>query len=165
LRPPWLATVEAVPPHFAPVVARVPPRLSYPEDRLRAIFLRNNPDARRHPLNLKAASREEAHTADRFVAVQMRAMREQAMSEGDAYTYSERALKESDAARARQDTLISSVMEDPSEENQPARIYLASLAESKADMQLLEYLLKEQEPDERRQQQRSEEDVVAAAQR
>jgi hypothetical protein len=140
-RPPWLATVEKVPPHFAPVVVRRPPRLSYPEDRLREIYLRANPDVRRHPIDLKARSRAVAHTADRFVAVQMRAMREQGLTEGAAYAHAQQVLRESEARSKEQvATLQDALLSDSSAKDQAAKLFLASLKDSKADLQILESL-------------------------
>lgn len=146
-RPAWLATLEKVPPHFSPVTVRQPPRLVYPEDRLRERFLRENPEAKRAPLNLKARTKAEAHVADRFVAIQMRAMREQGLSEDSAREHAERTLQE---ATARAVDLVKEVgvlagEAEGSEKASSQRLFVASLEDAKTDKEMLEKLAYERE--------------------
>jgi hypothetical protein len=143
-RPPWLAAIEAVPPHFTPAERFVPPRLVFPEDRLREEFLQKNPDARRLPINLKARSRMEAHIADRFVAIQMRAIRERGLDKEGAYEYAQTAISEVAQKSSQLAADIESNTLSPSEGDETARLYSASLKESLADQELHEKLLNEQ---------------------
>jgi hypothetical protein len=144
-RPPWLATVEKVPPHFAAVEYRKPPRLLYPEDRLRDAYLRACPEARRHPLDLKARRRADAHIADAFVAVQLRAMREQGLSEGEAFEFARGAVAENVERGGRQAKVLEFSMGQEADEGGDARskaaqVFLASLEDAKKDRELLESL-------------------------
>jgi hypothetical protein len=143
-RPPWLSAVEAVPPHFAPVEKIVPTRIVFPEDRLREKFLRRNPDARRAPINLKARFRSEAHVADRFAAIQLRAMRERGLDEDDAYKYAQDAIS-GDVKRAFELAAdIDTRVLNAADSDDTAKLYLASLKESQGDQTLHEMLLTEQ---------------------
>lgn len=141
-RPAWLATLEKVPPHFAAVDSRKPPRLVYPEDRLRHVFLRDNPEVRRHPIDLKARRRADAHTADAFVALQLRAMREQGLSEAEARDVANDSLTDSQARGTRRAAALHEALQtdvvDPRE--RAKRVFVASLDDAESDMKILEAL-------------------------
>lgn len=136
-RPQWLATVERVPPHFAPVLSRQPPALVYEEDRLRSQYLRANPDVRKHPLNLNASSKAEAHTADRFVSIQLRAMREQGLDESAAYSFAETVLLQTEARTMDKVKHIQTALtSDLTPKERAAQIFLASLKDSQVDKEM-----------------------------
>lgn len=146
-RPAWLATVEKVPPHFAAVEYRRPPRLDYPEDRLRLAYLRANPEARRQPIDLKARRRADAHRADAFVAVQLRAMQEQGLNEAAAFDFAQEATLKTEERGGRQiDALQSAMQSDGTDpRSKAAELFLASLDDAEADRELLESLRDVQE--------------------
>lgn len=153
-RPAWLATVEKVPPHFAAVESRKPPRLVYPEDRMRHAFLRKNPEARRDPIDLKARRRADAHTADAFVALQMRAMRERGLSEAEAYDYARDEFKDSQArGKRRVSALHEAFRSDVADPRDRAKnVYIASLHDAEADKKILEALREESGREQRSKQ-------------
>lgn len=142
-KPAWMDIVEATRPVFSPVTVTKAPEIMYPEDRLRSIFLQRNPDAHRMPINLKAKSKEERHISDRFVALQMKFMDEQGLSENKAYEEADRVLAEQKEQMNRildeYDTTGSLV--NPFIEDEAARAFMASLADSKRDQKLHEALI------------------------
>ena len=87
-KPLWYDAMLAHPPP-PKVRAAKPRRLEYPEDRLRRVWLRRNPEATMHPKTLfleedqMPASHRE-HPADAFVAKQMALMRK-GLGEEEAY--------------------------------------------------------------------------------
>lgn len=135
-RPPWMAVVEAIPPHFELNQNRRPPVLTYPEDRLRAKFLEKNPEFRSYPLDLKAKKKADAHIADRLVAIQLRAMTEQNMSESQAYEHAMKVAAEGLQRSTRQAQEIGRIVSRTSEEDQAAQLFLTSLKDSMGDLEL-----------------------------
>lgn len=144
-RPAWVSAVAMTPPQFEPVVRTRPPRIVFPEDALRATFLRRNPHARRLPVNLNATSIPERHIADRFVGLQMQLMREERMSEEEAYESADRIICseviESQRKGGSADAYGSLV--DASVDDEEARLYLASLRDSERDKALHSAFVKE----------------------
>lgn len=141
-RPSWMSSVEATRPKFQPIVNTRPPRIHYPEDRLRNIYLSRNPDARRIPVNLKAKSIPERHIADKFVAVQMRYMNEKGMSEEEAYNAADRELHMQHESKERVENLYGP-LQDSAVANEVAKLYLASVRDSKRDQELFHALVKQ----------------------
>lgn len=145
-KPLWLDVVEATRPPFNPVSQTKSKAIVYPEDRLRSIYLRNNPDARRIPVNLKAKTPAERHVSDRFVAKQMKLMEDQKLSERDAYKEAEEAFQVRDDVVQKLPTDdMASPLSDPSVEDEAGRLYLASVRDSERDQKLFEAI---QEPTE-----------------
>lgn len=148
-RPIWLDVVEATRPPFQPVKATKSPPIYYPEDRLRATYLRKNPEARRIPVNLYADSIPDRHISDRFVSIQMRLMDENNLSEEDAYKRAEEIVHKSNVDT---DTLVSDdvtgPLEDPSIFDETSRLYLASVKDSQRDRKLYEALSSDRMPGE-----------------
>ncbi len=134
-RPNWMSAVEMTPPQFEPVSRTRPPRITFPEDKLRETFLRRNPRARRMPVNLTAASIPERHIADRFVALQMRLMNEESLTEDDAYQAADRVICSEiiEASRRSGAEDACSSLVDPSVEDEEAQLYLASMRDSRRD--------------------------------
>lgn len=146
-KPVWMEIVEATRPVFSPVTVTSVPEIIYPEDRLRSIFLRRNPDAQRIPINLKAKTKEDRHISDRFVSLQMRFMEEQGLSENKAYEEADRVFAEQKEEMNRvldeYDTIGSLV--NPSIEDEAARAFMASLMDSKRDQKLHQALVEQKE--------------------
>lgn len=140
-RPIWLSAVEQTKPKFQPIVETKPPRLVYPEDRLRNKYLVRNPHARHIPVNMRAKSIEERHIADRFVSIQLNYMNQQNMSEEDAYHAAETDLR-AISQQARKEADITGPLQDMNISDQVARLYLASLKDSKRDQKMFHALLK-----------------------
>ena len=134
-KPAWFAAVKAFPPHFEPVSQTRPPKITYPEDRLREIFLKRNPQARRLPVNLSAPSIPERHIADRFVALQLQLMKEDALDEEAAYKAADRIICSEiiEANRRKKAGEDVGPLVDPSVSDEQARIYLASVRDSNRD--------------------------------
>lgn len=141
-RPAWLNTVESTRPVFQSIRATKPPKIEYPEDRLRSIFLQRNPNARRTPVNLKAQSVAERHIADKFVAIQMKFMEENDMAEEEAYNAADRVLNV-DNAEVGQDEELYGPLANQAVQDEAARLYLASVKDSQRDQKQLHALLKQ----------------------
>lgn len=142
-RPPWLASVAATRPAFEPVVRTRPPPLEYPEDRLRAVFLQRNPDARRIPLNLLARNVEDRHVADKFVSVQMRLMEEDGLAEEEAYNEAARVLNEEHLKMDGDEQGLYGPLADDGVQDDAVRLYLASKKDSERDQALFRALVKQ----------------------
>lgn len=136
------AALAATPPQFEPVRVTKPPRLVYPEDRLREVYLSRNPSSRRLPVDMGARTVSERHVADRFVALQMQLMEEHGVSEDVAYLKAERIMaaetsKLLDVAKDDMSApLINESIKDPR-----TRLYLASFCDSQRDARLREVLV------------------------
>lgn len=140
-RPAWMTAVEATPPLFEPVVQTKPPRLVYPEDRLRNIFLQRNPETRRLPVNLKARSIPERHIADRFAAIQQQLMHDEGLAEDDAYAAADRILNAAVLESNRISDDLNGPLSNPAVKDDASRLFLASLKDSQRDQALHSALL------------------------
>lgn len=138
-----MTAVDVVPPHFELARKRRIPRLSYPEDRLREVFLARHPQFRTLPVNLKARKKTDAHIADKFAAIQLRAMQEQNMSEEEAYNYAINAATDGLKRISSQETSIGDAVSSESETDQATQLYMASLKDSMKDIKLYELLRSE----------------------
>lgn len=136
---PWQAAVAAATPEFEAVRVTKPGRITYPEDRLRSIYLQRHAGARRVAVDLKAKTVAERHVADRFVGWQMRLM-EDGMSEEEAYSAVERRMKkERGEAAGVEGPLVDADLEDDG-----ARLYLASVGDSRRDRELYRALVEQE---------------------
>lgn len=138
-KPIWMDVVEATRPPFEPVAVTKVPKITYPEDRLRSVYLTRNPAARRLPVNLNARTIPERHVADKFVTIQMRLMKEQSLSEDDAYNAAEKLIE--DEKRAQQlffENILEGPLTDMSIQDQTARLYMASVNDSRRDQTIFE---------------------------
>lgn len=137
-----MSSVEATRPTFEPVVNTRPPRIEYPEDRLRNIYLSRNPEARRIPVDLKAKSIPERHIADKFVSVQMHYMNEMSMSEEEAYNAADRELHLPQVSEGHAENLHGP-LQNSAVTDEVARLYLASVRDSQRDQKLFRALVKQ----------------------
>lgn len=129
-QPTWMAAVNLTPPQFESVVNTRPPRIVYAEDGLRETFLKRNPNARRIPVDLNAASITQRHISDRFVALQMRIMRDEKLNVDDAYEKADRIFTSEILQSTSGD--VGSLI-DESVQSQEAKLYLASKRDAQRD--------------------------------
>lgn len=143
-KPVWLDVVGATKPPFEPVIVTRTKAIIYPEDRLRRKYLQQNPEARRIPINLKARTAAERHVADRFVAIQMKLMREKKMSEQNAYKAARDIVSHQgiDSDLMFQDDLYGP-LSDSNILNETARLYLASVKDAKRDKKMYNAMLEQ----------------------
>lgn len=141
-RPAWMSSVEATRPTFQPIVNTRPPRIQYPEDRLRNIYLSRNPSARRIPVNLKAKSISARHIADKFVSLQMDYMNEKGMSEEEAYNAADRELHVPHESTEPMENLTGP-LQNSAVADEVTRLYLASVRDSQRDQRLFSALVKQ----------------------
>lgn len=141
-RPAWQRTLESTRPVFEAIQVTKPPKIAYPEDRLRSTFLERNPDARRIPVNLKAKTIPERHVADKFVAMQTKFMQENGMPEEEAYNAADRVLNVETAQVGENGDLYGPLV-NQAVQDETARLYLASLKDSQRDQKQLRGLLKQ----------------------
>lgn len=143
-KPIWFDIVKATKPPFEPVYRTKVPAISYPEDRLRNIYLQRNPNSRRIPINMKAHRISDRHIADRFVSIQTDFISERGMSEDDAYAEAERVLSGDLLFNdPKQTDILSGTLSDQDVQDETARLYLASVKDAQRD-QAMHQALKNQ---------------------
>ena len=140
-KPIWYDIVNATKPPFQPVSRTSVAEITYPEDRLRNIYLQRNLGARRMPVNLKAERVSDRHISDRFVALQMQLMSERGMSEDSAYAEAERVLAEQMSEKQLELSDTDGVLDDPTIQDESARLYLASIKDARRDQAMHQALL------------------------
>lgn len=143
-KPAWMDVVEATRPPFRPVYVTKAPPIEYPEDRSRSVFLEKNRFARRIPINMKADAIADRHLADRFVEAQTKLMNQDGVSESDAYEATMQIMKSGLLENHHNEMEgIYGSLSNGDVMNEAARLYLASLSDSRRDRSMYQALKKQ----------------------
>lgn len=137
-RPRWLGAVTEVPPQIDLVERTRPPAITFPEDRLRSVFLQRNPETRQLPIDLNTSRLEERHISDRFVALQQRYM-DDGNGEEEAYSLAYESLGNTIQGEEGIE-LAAGKGENATVDSESARAFIASLKYAQRDRKLFDQI-------------------------